>query len=63
MGLDWNFGLIHYGDSWRKHRRMFVSKFGGSVVQKFYPILERSTALLLERLLESPEEFIDHIRL
>ncbi|KAL5514193.1 hypothetical protein ACEPAG_2281 [Sanghuangporus baumii] len=63
MDFDWNFGLVHYGDQWRKYRRAFVSKYGGTVVQMFNPTQERATALLLERLLETPEKFIDHLRL
>ncbi|KAI5119371.1 hypothetical protein M0805_001047 [Coniferiporia weirii] len=63
MGLNWNFGLMPYGDVWRKHRRLFVSMFGPSNAHVFDPVQEYASARLLERMLMKPDDFLDHIRL
>ena len=53
MGLGWNFGLMQYGDEWRKHRRMLTTRFGPTPVQSFNPVQEFVACLLVERLLEN----------
>lgn len=63
MGHEWNFGFMPYGETWRKHRRMFVSKFGPANVHVYNPIQERASGQLLEKLLNTPEDFLDHLRL
>ncbi|KLO17671.1 cytochrome P450 [Schizopora paradoxa] len=63
MGHDWNFGFMPYGDEWRRHRKVFVSKFGPGNVHIFNPIQERAVAQLLDRMLCTPKDFLDHLRL
>ncbi|EJD05381.1 cytochrome P450 [Fomitiporia mediterranea MF3/22] len=63
LDFEWNFGFMPYGEEWRKYRRMFVGKFGASAAHIFNPIHERVSGLLLQRFLDTPEDFIDHLRL
>jgi cytochrome P450 len=63
MKLDWVFGLMPYGDEWRRHRRMLASKFGPVAVQCFHPVQEYVSGLLVDRLLETPDDLDNHCRL
>ncbi|KAI5121810.1 hypothetical protein M0805_009802 [Coniferiporia weirii] len=63
MGFEWNFGFMPYGEVWRKYRRFFVGQFGPSNVHIFNPVQELASGKLLKRLLSTPEDFIDHLRL
>ena len=53
---SWNFGLMPYGNEWRKHRKMLQMKFGPSTIQTLYPVQEFVGVLLVERLLENPQD-------
>lgn len=63
MGHDWNFGFFPYGESWRVHRRLFVSKYGPNAAHLYYPVQEYVAGKLLQRLSNTPEDFLDHLRL
>ena len=63
VGLRNLFGLMPYGDEWRAHRRMFQQYYS----QKNLPqIQERGIECirkgLLPNLIESPDDFIYHVR-
>ncbi|KAF5327469.1 hypothetical protein D9619_004649 [Psilocybe cf. subviscida] len=62
MGCDYNFGLMPYGPWWRRHRRLFIEHFNESVLWKYLPLQAKETRAFLNRLLQSPEKFMDHIR-
>ncbi|KAI0079166.1 cytochrome P450 [Panus rudis PR-1116 ss-1] len=62
MGWDWSFGMMEYGDRWKKHRVMFDRKFRASQAPAFWPIQKQRAQGLLKDLLESPERFMDHLR-
>lgn len=63
MHHDWNFGFMSNTDEWKKYRRVFMSKFGPGNVHIYDPVQENASHELLQRLLEEPEAFLDHIRL
>jgi cytochrome P450 len=62
MGWGFNLGLMPYGPRWRRHRRVFHDHFNPGVISKYHPTLHRETRALLRRLLETPEDFMRHIR-
>lgn len=57
-----NIGLIHYGELWRRHRRLFHQKFRQNAVSEFHPLQTSKIQVLLRNLLENPEEFSLHVR-
>ncbi|KAF9491090.1 cytochrome P450 [Pleurotus eryngii] len=57
-----NIGLIHYGELWRRHRRLFHQKFRQNAVSEFRPLQTSKIQVLLHNLLENPEEFSLHVR-
>ncbi|KAL0958953.1 hypothetical protein HGRIS_014265 [Hohenbuehelia grisea] len=57
-----NIGLIHYGDTWRKHRRLFHQKFRQGMVSDLQPLQTQKARELLSNLLHSPEDFREHLR-
>ncbi|KAL0958951.1 hypothetical protein HGRIS_014263 [Hohenbuehelia grisea] len=62
MGWDWSFGHMPYGERWRRHRKLFHRQFQPSVVNSFFPIHIRETHALLKRLLDTPDDMINHLR-
>ncbi|KAF7420894.1 hypothetical protein PC9H_011412 [Pleurotus ostreatus] len=62
MGWDWCFGLMPYCTSWRKQRKLFYDQFQTNFLQ-FRPIQVDHTHKFLGNLLESPDKFLQHIRL
>ena len=62
MGWDFNFGLLPYGVSWRRHRRSFHQHFNINAVSKYLPIQRREVHTFLRRLLDTPDDFLHHIR-
>nr|CAJ00405.1 putative CyP450 monooxygenase [Pleurotus sapidus] len=62
MGWDWCFGLMPYCTSWRKQRKLFYDQFQTNFLQ-FRPIQINHTHKFLGNLLESPDNFLQHIRL
>ncbi|KAF8573529.1 cytochrome P450 [Ramaria rubella] len=49
MGFDWNFGLMPYGERWRRHRKVFHQEFKPTSVVKYQSM-------------QTPEHFMEHIR-
>ncbi|KIJ96361.1 hypothetical protein K443DRAFT_10697 [Laccaria amethystina LaAM-08-1] len=62
MGWDWSFGHMRYGYRWRSHRRMFHQYFQQSVAHTHWPVQKREVHALLRRLLDSPQNLINHLR-
>jgi hypothetical protein len=63
MGWDWTIAASHYGDMWKHQRKLFHHTFNAETALKYRDVqtLEaRRTAL---RLIDSPGDFVDLIRL
>jgi cytochrome P450 len=56
------FGLLPYGQWWRRHRRSFNEHFHANAVCKYHPVQARETRAFLNKLLQAPERLIPHIR-
>ncbi|KAJ7200682.1 cytochrome P450 [Mycena haematopus] len=64
MGWDFLMSLMHYGEEWRTHRRLFVQETSNLMASHKFHQAERLAAhALLRRLLRDPEGFRDHLRL
>ncbi|KAF5325396.1 hypothetical protein D9619_009676 [Psilocybe cf. subviscida] len=61
-GFNYNFAMGRYGSWWRRHRRSFNEYFRASAVWKYQPIQALETRIFLNRLLQSPDKFLAHIR-
>ncbi|KAF8586653.1 cytochrome P450 [Ramaria rubella] len=62
MGFGWAFGLMRYGDLWRRYRKAFHQEFFSTSVVKYHDIQTRQTRGLLRRFHETPGDFAKHIR-
>jgi cytochrome P450 len=62
MGLDILLATVPYGERWQKQRRLFRDHLGPVSLSAHLPIQERWTRVFLNRLLENPEAFRDHVR-
>jgi cytochrome P450 len=63
MGWGWSFGMMSYGDQWKKHRKVFHQYFNQNAVEKYHHIQIRESRVLLKHLIENPDDFLHHIRL
>lgn len=61
--LSWDYGFLPYGDEWKTHRKLFMSKFGIAPVKKYRPCQAKVVPRLLKRLLKSPDAFVEHYKL
>ena len=52
-----------YAEEWKDTRRAFMQHFRQGTVAKYRHVEIRRTRELLSQLLETPEEFMSHIRL
>ena len=59
---DFSFGFMPYGLSWRRHRRSFHSFLNVNAVSKYQPIHRREVHAFLRRLLDTPDNFLHHVR-
>lgn len=55
--------FMPYGQRWRQHRRIFWQHFRPAAISKYYPIQQAETRRFLARLLQSPLQLKDHIRM
>ncbi|KIK64178.1 hypothetical protein GYMLUDRAFT_241366 [Collybiopsis luxurians FD-317 M1] len=62
MGWDYSFGLMAYGDEWRAQRKLFQQEFNPQAAERFHPIEVRATRHLLNRIIDSPKDYVQHIR-
>ncbi|KAE9399837.1 cytochrome P450 [Gymnopus androsaceus JB14] len=63
MGWDHNFAFIAYGPRWRKSRALFIQLFSPSNLKTYEkPRMQESVHVFLNRLLDTPKEFEDHMR-
>ncbi|KAI0676609.1 CyP450 monooxygenase [Trametes maxima] len=61
-GFDYVLSTFHYGPWWRRHRRMFHQFFNPNAVHQFRPRQRAQLNRFLLHLVNSPGDFIDHIR-
>jgi cytochrome P450 len=60
--MYFNFSILPYGEGWRRHRRTFHQYFNKIVVSKYMPIQRREVHAFLRRLLDTPDNFFQHVR-
>ncbi|EAU87054.2 O-methylsterigmatocystin oxidoreductase [Coprinopsis cinerea okayama7 len=60
---DWSFGHMPYGERWKAHRKMFHQEFQQVAVPSYSATHEHQAKLLARRLLRSPQNLRDHLRL
>lgn len=63
MGWGWSFGMMNYGEQWKRHRKLFHQHFNQNAVDKYQHIQMRESRALLRRIRGNPEKFMDHIRM
>lgn len=54
--------MMPYGDEWRAHRRLAVQEFDAQTIPKYKVPFTRAAHGLLQRLLESPDAWLEHAR-
>ncbi|KAI0743064.1 cytochrome P450 [Daedaleopsis nitida] len=62
VGCDWHFVFMGYGDDWRERRRVFHQYFHPNAAVNYRPRSLKVARELLRRLLESPDDFMVHLR-
>lgn len=55
--------MMHYGNTWRIHRRLFHRFFNISAVEQFDDKIHKAVNVFFRRLSDSPERFLDHVHL
>ncbi|KAF7427806.1 hypothetical protein PC9H_007022 [Pleurotus ostreatus] len=64
MGWSWLFAMMEYSDRWKQHRKLFQKEFhSNTATSRFNPQILKHTVKLLQRLLESPDDFMEHMNL
>ncbi|EIN04665.1 cytochrome P450 [Punctularia strigosozonata HHB-11173 SS5] len=61
-GWTQSLGLMHYGESWRRHRREFHQLMNYKEVVNYQPLQLKEARALVLKILQDPEEFPVHIR-
>ncbi|PIL25684.1 cytochrome P450 [Ganoderma sinense ZZ0214-1] len=62
VGCNWHFVFMGYGDDWRERRRVFHQFFHPNAAVAYRPRELKVARELLQRLLESPDDFMVHLR-
>ena len=62
VGFARLFVVMDYTDEWRDHRKMFNQHFKPAAIPAYHPVMAQQVRRLLSLLLETPEEFLSHIR-
>ncbi|KAF8885367.1 cytochrome P450 [Infundibulicybe gibba] len=62
MRWAWLFAFMPYGDYWRSHRRLFHQEFHPTAAIRYQPQEMRVTREMLQRLLDTPDDFMIHLR-
>lgn len=62
VGCNWHFVFMGYGDDWRERRRVFHQFFHPNAAVAYRPRELKVARELLRRLLESPDDFMTHLR-
>ncbi|KAI1792480.1 O-methylsterigmatocystin oxidoreductase [Ganoderma leucocontextum] len=62
LGQGTNFGLMPYGQQWRRYRRHFWQHFTSRAVEEYQPVTRAAAHRFLARLVERPAQLNAHIR-
>ena len=60
--MTFDFAILPYGERWRRRRRSFHQQFNNNVVSNYLPVQRREVHAFLRRLLETPDNFLHHVR-
>ncbi|KAF7984429.1 hypothetical protein HWV62_14496 [Athelia sp. TMB] len=63
MGWDCIFAFMPYGERWRQQRKMFYQEFTPTAALRYNTQESVATAVLLNRLLDTPDDWVQHLRL
>ncbi|KAG1743483.1 cytochrome P450 [Suillus lakei] len=61
FGLDFNTILMKYGARWRCQRRIFHQAFRAEAALVYRPMQQRKAQQLIRDMLNTPEEFVNHV--
>ncbi|KAK7058014.1 cytochrome P450 [Favolaschia claudopus] len=59
---DMVFTFAQVGSQWRRMRRAAHDALGPQVAKNYHPLQEREAVVLVEQMLQAPEQFDDHIK-
>ncbi|KAL1660654.1 cytochrome P450 [Schizophyllum commune] len=62
VGFGWDFSFMPYGRRWRELRKAFVRKFHPPALSHYHPTILQGTRELLLDFLNTPNDFIKHLR-
>jgi hypothetical protein len=62
MKWDFSLGFLPNGLLWRRHRKSFHDFFNVNAMPKYLPIQRREVHTFLHRLLDTPDNFLHHVR-
>ncbi|KAF8999431.1 cytochrome P450 [Cyathus striatus] len=62
MGWEFLFSLLPYGEKWRARRRLFQHHYPATRHDHYQPTIKRFVRTLQSGLLESPENFYEHLQ-
>ncbi|KAJ7693215.1 cytochrome P450 [Mycena rosella] len=62
MGWDFALGLMRYGSRWRAHRKLFHDAFNVGAAKQFQPQERAAAHRLLRRILNRPNDIMEHFR-
>lgn len=61
LGHGYNMIFIPYNDAWKARRRLFHKQFTPTAAMRYRPKQLKTTHVMLDRLLETPGEFMEHL--
>ncbi|KAA1467135.1 cytochrome P450 [Dentipellis sp. KUC8613] len=62
LKLEWVLAFTPYGQRWRDVRKEFHEHFRQAAVVQYRPVEVKATHRLLARMLQKPNDFMDHLR-
>ncbi|KAF8442321.1 cytochrome P450 [Boletus edulis BED1] len=62
FGMDFNSGLLPYGNQWRLHRKLFNTALNKKAISRYKPISLSKARQLVENLFDEPEDFAKHCK-
>lgn len=54
--------VLEYGATWRRHRKIFHTRFHPAAAKAFLHLHTKSTSILLRSLLEDPVDYVEHLK-
>ncbi|KAG2036259.1 cytochrome P450 [Suillus americanus] len=62
LGFGFNTILMRYGERWRRQRRIFHQAFRAEAALSYRPMQQQKAQQLIRNMLDTPQEFLNHIR-